>query len=147
MNNNHLMPIYSIKDTSVRRRHTAMTVMARVNIEECYIILFHLILLLLFVTRPVRRRIILIILLINDYINSQLYTENTDLDPVDPANKDRGIDLFSDERCKIDFRFTKDQLYTLYNSFEYPEYMYTDSNLKFKSEYGLLMYLYYIARH
>ena len=35
------------------------------------------------------------------------------LDPINPANKDRGIESFSDECCYRELRFTKAQLLTL----------------------------------
>ena len=64
------------------------------------------------------------------------------LDPINPANKDRGIESFSDECCYRELRFTKAQLLTLTLELNLPVTMTLDNRTEVFTEYAFCLLLY-----
>ena len=64
------------------------------------------------------------------------------LDPINPANADRGIDSFSNEYCYRELRFTKAQLYTMTRELNLPFTMTLDNRTRVYTEYAFCLALY-----
>lgn len=76
--------------------------------------------------------------------NSLIYWRAA-LDPIDPANKDRDIESFTEEECYANFRFTKAQMHYLVDRLGIRQEYRCDNGICFPGEYGLCLYLYTLS--
>ena len=67
------------------------------------------------------------------------------LDLINPLNKNRLIESFTDEECYRYFRFRKAQMYELINLLGIRDSYTTVNNLRFPGEYGFCMYVYFLT--
>ena len=70
--------------------------------------------------------------------------EPSPLDPINHANKDRGIDSFSDEYCYRELRFTKAQLRAILRELDLPFTITLDNRTRVYTEYAFCLALYRI---
>ena len=73
--------------------------------------------------------------------NASQYVHN-DLDRVDPTNKNRLVDSFTEEECWNYFRFRKEQMRVLSNSLDIPVILICENGLSAPGEHALCLYLY-----
>ena len=64
------------------------------------------------------------------------------LDTVDPRNKNRDINSFSEDECWAFFRFRKEQMHELYHKLGVPAVIICSNGCRCPGEYALCLYLY-----
>jgi hypothetical protein len=67
------------------------------------------------------------------------------IDPINPTNKNRLIDSFTDEQCWQHFRFRKDAMYALHARMGMPPFLTLEDGHTCPSEHALCIYLYGIT--
>jgi hypothetical protein len=72
-------------------------------------------------------------------------TVYTTLDPVNPTNKDRLINSYTEEQCYYLFRFTKVQLTYLVARLNLPASIKSENGSMCPGEHALLVYLYHLT--
>lgn len=72
-------------------------------------------------------------------------TQLTDVEPVDPENKDRGIASFSDGECWTQMRFRKGDISRLMDELTFPAVVVCENGTRCSGEYALCLLLFRMA--
>lgn len=130
-----------IRDMPVRRRHLGMTVLQRMDEKKLYALI--LLGLSMAVNFPAWRihlvGLATALILIAQYIRTVLWPP---LLPVNPANKNRLINSFTDEECYRDLRWYKDDFHDLCQKLQIPFQVTLDNGLTFPGEHAFILLLY-----
>jgi hypothetical protein len=136
----------SRREMSQRRRHQGLSQMDMHHIEAA--LRFLLTLLGRAMAIPIgilRTGILLLGLPLLQGILAMFSTVYTTLDPVNPTNKDRLINSYTEEQCYYLFRFTKVQLTDLVARLNLPASIKSENGSMCPGEHALLVYLYHLT--